>query len=183
VTNNYQVSCSSCNCETLYKNQYGFQDTTASAVSLILFQREIFLEQFGTTLDQATQQGRLFLHRPYACCSCGHWDYYNALKCPDIAKVSRVWLIGSAFPLLMYLFYFTSLHHILALGLALLFCILCVLGKTILLRRHLRKADHVSDPFICKNCQSPDLVSLIDLPLPLTCPDCGKQTCIMEPCA
>lgn len=180
MKDNYYLTCSSCHHEKLYKNQYGFLGTPESAAVLTLFEKETFLKQFGYTLDQASQEGRLFLNRPYACRDCGHWDYYYAMKSPDIARVSRLWLATAAFPLLLYLFYFTPIHHLLALAIALVFCVSVVLCKTLVLRKRLNKTDKISDAFSCKKCHRSDLVALSHTAQPLACPNCGNNTCIVE---
>jgi len=176
----YRLSCSACECDIQVRSHYGFLDSHAAVVQLTPTLEAECLKQFGYTEEQASHEGRLYLCEPYVCKGCGNIDYYNFLKCPDIAKVSRLLIIAVAAPVLFYLFFYTNLNHILSLIMGIVVCIIFIYLNTLFLRRHLRKDDLASDRLVCKKCSDQDIMPLDCNKGPLKCPECGQMTYHIE---
>jgi len=176
----YHLNCSACECDKLVRTHYGFLDSHADVVELTPTLEAECLKQFGYTEEKASQEGRLYLCEPYVCKGCGNVDYYNFLKCPDIAKVSRLMIMAVAAPVMCYLFFYTNVNHILSVIMGIIVCIIFIYLNTLFLRRHLRKYDQTSDRLVCKKCSDQDIMLLDCNKEPLKCPECGQMTYYIE---
>lgn len=181
MTAQYYLTCSTCDHADQMKPHYGFLDSSAAIMPLVRPLDYEYMKQLGYTENKAAQHGRLFECKPYVCEDCGTLDYYNFIKCPDVARISPLMKLALAAPLLMFLFFYTNLNHGLAIAIAIAFSFLIVLGKTIFLRVYLKKTDSFSDHYQCKKCSSPNLTGLTPNTHPLPCPECGQKTYTLEP--
>ena len=176
MANPVYLTCSTCDYANCLQPHYGFLDASASIVPLSRPIDYDYMKRLGYTESQAAQQGRLFQRQPFVCKDCGGFDYYNFIKCPDIARISPVMKLALAAPLLMFLFCYTNLNHGVAVAVAIVFSVMIVLLKTLFLRVYLKKTDTFSDEMHCKKCSSHNITLLSSDINPLRCPECGQRT-------